>query len=79
MNEQQTITFELILRLKRRIVDLKTRLSEMSRMKDKLLKIDDRLNNQNESNADIVVHVNVEINETFTRLSIVEERVEQMM
>jgi hypothetical protein len=32
----------------------------------------------NESNADVAIHVNVDINKTFNRLSTIEERVKQM-
>jgi hypothetical protein len=45
MNDQQTIIFATVLRLKSRIVELKTRLNKMIELKERLLKMKDHINN----------------------------------
>jgi uncharacterized coiled-coil protein SlyX len=78
MNEQQTIILELILRLKSKIVKLKSQLERTNQVKEKLLKIENRVINHDESINDVAIYVNAEIFETFTQLSTIKDRVKQI-
>ncbi len=77
-SKHQTIIFELVSRLKTRIVELETRLKKMSQMKEKLLKIENRIIDQNETIADTAAYANAEIFETFSRDKTVKNRMKKM-
>jgi uncharacterized protein (DUF3084 family) len=77
-SEHQTITLELVSHLKTRIVELEARLKKMNQMKEKLLKIENRIIDQNETIADAAAYANVEVFETFNRIKTIKNRVNKM-
>jgi uncharacterized coiled-coil protein SlyX len=78
MSDQQTIIFATIFRLKSRIVELKTRLNKMTELKKRLLKIEDYINNQDETINNVVVHVNANIFEICKRIKAMKNNIERM-
>ncbi len=78
MSEQQTIFFATVLRLKARIVELKTRLNKMTELKKRLLKIENRINNQKKTINDVVVHVNANFFEICRRIKTMKNNIERM-
>jgi hypothetical protein len=65
-------------RLKTRIVELEARLKKMSQMKEKLLKIENRIIDQDETIANAAVYANVEIFETFNRIKTIKNQMKKM-
>ncbi len=78
MNDQQTINFATILRLKSRIVELKIRLNKMTELKERLLKMKNHINSQDETIKNIAVHVNANISEICRRIKTMKNNIERM-
>jgi hypothetical protein len=78
MSDQQTVILATILRLKSRIVELKTRLNKMTELKKRLFKVKDHINSQDETINDIVVHVNANISEICKRIKTMKNNIERM-
>jgi uncharacterized coiled-coil protein SlyX len=78
MSDQQTIIFATILRLKSRIVELKTRLNKMIELKKRLLKMKNHINNQDETINDIAAYVNANISEICKRIKAMKNNIERM-
>jgi uncharacterized protein (DUF3084 family) len=78
MSDQQTIIFATVLRLKSRIVELKTRLKKITELKERLLKMKNHINSQDETINDIAAHVNANISEICRRIKAMKNNIERM-
>ncbi len=82
-----SIILDIILRLKTKMTKLETRLAaifarakleNINALEEKILKMNDRINNQNETFRDATTHANANMIEMFERIKKFENQIERM-